>query len=310
MTMQGIDISDHQAGIDIAALPDLDFVVVKATEGRGYTSPTWREQARATLDAGCLLGLYHFARNDLGGDTRAEDEATYFVNEIEDYLGKTVLVLDWEVGDLGEVAWVKRWVDTVLELTDVQPMVYMSEWPARNFDWSPVSSYVPLWCAKYADDVVDYGWNSDNPGPAPNVPAWEWWIWQWTSKGRLPGYSGNLDLNLSRLTKKEWVNMTTPVQDVIVECATPEMLIEVGTQLRSELRSWGGDINDKLAEVTSRLDRMLQLLGGIPDAPALRTIVEEELVKALAEIPELIRTELDAPRKVTVELGATIEGTQ
>ncbi len=35
MSMNGIDISNHQAGIDLAGVP-FDFVICKATEGTGF----------------------------------------------------------------------------------------------------------------------------------------------------------------------------------------------------------------------------------------------------------------------------------
>ena len=38
MSMNGIDISSRQAGIDLAKVP-CDFVICKATEGVGYVNP-------------------------------------------------------------------------------------------------------------------------------------------------------------------------------------------------------------------------------------------------------------------------------
>lgn len=53
-------------------------------------------------------------------------------------------------------------------------------------DW-PSIKHRPLW-------VADYG-----PDSVPDVGAWDAPVlWQWTSSGRLPGYSGSLDLNESQ----------------------------------------------------------------------------------------------------------------
>ena len=38
MTMNGIDVSNWQAGINLAAVP-ADFVIMKATQGTNYISP-------------------------------------------------------------------------------------------------------------------------------------------------------------------------------------------------------------------------------------------------------------------------------
>ena len=89
--LDGIDISNYQSGIDTANI-SADFVIVKATEGTTYLSPSFKTQADAVLSSGKLLGIYHFART---GST-ALAQAEYFVKTVKDYLGKAVLFLDWE----------------------------------------------------------------------------------------------------------------------------------------------------------------------------------------------------------------------
>ena len=43
MAMNGIDIASYQAGIDLGAGPECDFVIVKATEGTGYVEPRFHK---------------------------------------------------------------------------------------------------------------------------------------------------------------------------------------------------------------------------------------------------------------------------
>lgn len=40
MSLNGVDIANYQAGINIAAMTTTDFVIVKATQGTWYTSPS------------------------------------------------------------------------------------------------------------------------------------------------------------------------------------------------------------------------------------------------------------------------------
>lgn len=54
----GIDISSHQAGLNVAALW-ADFVIVKATEDNDYVNPYMGSQANSTLGASKRLGFYH-----------------------------------------------------------------------------------------------------------------------------------------------------------------------------------------------------------------------------------------------------------
>ena len=84
----GIDVSSHQAGINIPALW-ADFVIVKATEDDDYMNPHMNTQATATLNAGKRLGFYHFARPG-----NATTQAHYFVNTIRPYISRATLWLD------------------------------------------------------------------------------------------------------------------------------------------------------------------------------------------------------------------------
>ena len=134
MTLRIIDISSFQAGLNPAAV-DADGVVVKSTQGNYYTNPTWRLQADQTLAAGKVLGLYHFVDTNAG----LKQEVDYFVNQVHDYIGKAVLVLDWEHNsdtgtDENNTAYAKAWLDGVEAQTGVKPLIYMSKGTTRAAD--------------------------------------------------------------------------------------------------------------------------------------------------------------------------------
>ena len=58
MSMKGIDISNHQAGIDLARVP-FDFVICKATEGTGFVDRYCDGFIQAALGLGRKTGVYH-----------------------------------------------------------------------------------------------------------------------------------------------------------------------------------------------------------------------------------------------------------
>ena len=95
--MQGIDISNWQAGINVAAVP-CDFVISKATQGTGYVSPDCARQVEQALAAGKAVGIYHYI-NGAG----AVAEMDYFYNNCKGWMGKVVWCLDWESQENG--AW-------------------------------------------------------------------------------------------------------------------------------------------------------------------------------------------------------------
>ena len=90
MALNGIDISNWQAGIDLSAVP-CDFVISKATEGCWYVSGDCARQVEQALSLGKCVGVYHYAN---GGN--AVSEADYFVNNCANWVGKVVWCLDWE----------------------------------------------------------------------------------------------------------------------------------------------------------------------------------------------------------------------
>lgn len=191
MALTGIDISKWQAGLNPAAV-SCDIVIAKATEGNGYTDASCAGFIDGALAAGKLVGVYHFARPDLGNS--AQEEADWFVHEVQGWIGRAVLVLDWEAGNLANVAWAEAWLDRVTATAGVRPLIYMSASPAGAYAWEAVARDYGLWIAGYPTG-----------GPttlgAPDCPyrpghGWNIAMWQYTSSGHVAGYGGALDLDV------------------------------------------------------------------------------------------------------------------
>ena len=197
MTMNGIDVSNWQAGINLAAVP-ADFVIMKATQGTNYISPDCDRQYQQAKKAGRLLGVYHYVA---GGNAIAE--ADYFVDNIKGYIGEAILVLDWESeqnGAWGNEAYLEQLVRRVIERTGVKPLIYSMA--SRYAQVATVAKKLDcgLWIAQYAsNDPTGYQAHPWNEG------AYACAIRQYTSAGRLPGYGGNLDLNIAYMDRNAWM---------------------------------------------------------------------------------------------------------
>lgn len=211
--LKGIDISHWQSTFN--NFDDVDFAIIKATEGVGYVDPACDTLYQRAKKAGKLLGVYHYARPDTGNS--AISEADFFVENIKGYLNEAILVLDWEEGDLGNTTWAKSFLDRVKEKTGIKPLIYMSASPMNSYDWSPVAN------ADYGLWVANYGTN--NGQPQENVfdrypvKYWPFYaIWQYTSKGKVNGYNGDVDLDLFNGDAEAWrkyANATSkPVEPV------------------------------------------------------------------------------------------------
>ena len=198
--LKGIDISRYQSNIDLSKI-DTDFVIVKATEGVGYTDKYCDKLYQQAKKLGKKLGVYHFARPDLGNSAIAE--ADWFLKETKGYHKEAILVLDWESGDLTNAHWAKAWLDRVYEKTGVKPLIYMSASVMRSADWSSVvKADYGLWVANYGANNGVANESAFNKYP---LKYWTFYaLWQYTSVGRLSGYNANLDLNYFSGDKAAW----------------------------------------------------------------------------------------------------------
>jgi len=196
MAMNGIDVSQWQKGMSLANV-QADFVIIKATEGVGFTDPQFHNFIEQALSLGKKIGVYHFARPYAQAFNTPKSEADWFFRVVQPYIGKVMLVLDWEAERKHDTAWAKQWLDRVYELSGVRPVFYTYESCVNSYNWSAVAKDYALWVARYRDYVPDYNYNMSGAGQKPNVKWWDHYImWQWTSSGRLDGWGGNLDLDI------------------------------------------------------------------------------------------------------------------
>lgn len=200
MAMQGIDISNWQAGIDLAAVP-CDFAICKATQGTTYVSPDCCRQVELARSVGKLFGVYHYVA---GGNAQAE--ADFFVDSVKNWIGKGTLCVDWEQegndawGDLGYLDAVCR---RIIERTGVVPLIYASQ---SVFPWDTAKALnAGNWVAQYAsNDTTGYQdspWNEGNYSCA---------IRQYSSNGHLAGYGSSLDLDKFYGDKETWQAYACP----------------------------------------------------------------------------------------------------
>lgn len=194
--MNGIDISAWQGdeNIDLSKVP-FDFCIAKATEGTSYKNRYFTSHCDKVLNKKKLLGAYHYAN---GGDP--QKEADYFLTYIKKYIGKAILVLDWEAKNnplfgVKDLEWCLQWCSYVQKKTGIKPIIYVQK-SAMN---AVKKAGYGLWVAQYPDyEQTGYQEHPWNEG------AYNCIIRQYTSVGRLSGYAGNLDLNKAYISAASW----------------------------------------------------------------------------------------------------------
>lgn len=195
----GIDVSVYQGDIDWDEVRDAGFEFVMMRCGnRGYVTGLIAEDANfkrnieGALDAGLDVGVYFFSQA-LTLD-EALDEAEFVIDLLDGYDITYPVAFDWEVvndpdGDTPRTAYIDPDQLTNnflvfaerLEAEGYTPVIYSNKKTALwKYDLSKLNGY-GVWYAEYND--------------TPSLP-YKWDMWQYSSKGSVPGISGNVDLNI------------------------------------------------------------------------------------------------------------------
>lgn len=248
--MNGIDISAWQGdnNINLAKVP-FDFCIIKATEGTDYTNRYLDSHASAVQGKKKLLGVYHYAN---GGDYKVE--ADHFLTVVKKYIGRAVLVLDWEshsnprFGN-NDLEWVSKWCTYVKDKTGVRPVIYVQ----KSAMLAVKKAGYRLWVAQYENNnTTGYQLHPWNEGAYTCVMR------QYTSHGRLVGYDGNLDLNKCYLTASAWRSLAGKVKTATtsakksVDAIAREILADKwgrGADRKNRLTKAGYDYNKVQARV-------------------------------------------------------------
>ena len=233
MTLFGIDVSGWQPSA-ITSIVDYDFAIIKATEGISYVSKTCDGQYQRAKKRGKLLGVYHFATTKT-----PEDEATHFYNNIKGYIGEAILVLDFE--DKAVTSWgdsgAKRFLDKLYALSGVRGLVYASGSVASHMPQTASAGY-GLWIASWGSNSRS-GFVTPQKTSAGSFPFVA--IHQYTSRGRLNGYDGDLDLNIAYMDRDAWKKYASPQNASVSTQSPPQTHQENIETIVSEVLSgrWG-----------------------------------------------------------------------
>lgn len=190
----GFDISKHQGLNGTGVLeglrkePDAKFIIIKATEGKNYTDPAFMANFDAAVKAGLLIGIYHYARPDLGNSPELEAEEFVRLGVRKINPEGVVFILDYEGSALNSKYgdWALRWCRRVEELTEKKPLVYTNK-AGLNYVKECAENDNGLWLAY---------WDSEFP---KNTGAWNLTaMWQYEVRA-------NLDRDIFFGTKEQFL---------------------------------------------------------------------------------------------------------
>ena len=187
MQKKGIDISHHQGDINFDKLKgNIDFAMVRTSYGSFYEDKKYKRNIKELERVKIPYGLYHFSYAT--NVESAKKEATGFINIIKKYNPLYPVVIDIESSS--RTSNVRN--DTLVDITSTICSMIES-----------AGYYVMIYANK------DYLTGKLNSSKLDRYDKWlaEWsskptynksfGMWQYSSKGSMPGIVGNVDLNIA-----------------------------------------------------------------------------------------------------------------
>lgn len=201
------------------------------TLSQRYDDPYFIQNITRATNAGMFAGAYHFGRMDIIASTlnsngianTGADEADHFIEMAGPWMrpGYLLPVFDHEIGinertANGLAQFAIDFSNRIYEEMGIRPAIYIGGNYASNLQSASISlreqvvaAYPTLWNPRWP--------NQDNPNAIPVQTAhpkdytsgiygpWDdygtthpWSFWQYASTGSVPGYSGNLDVNVAQ----------------------------------------------------------------------------------------------------------------
>ena len=195
---KGVDVSVHQGTIDWQKVADagFDFAMIRVgyrgygMEGNMRGDTQFLNNVQGALNAGLDVGIYYFSQAVTVEEAR--QEAAYVIEQIAPYDITYPVVFDWErqnyagsrtqtIPDTDLLCSMANAFCADIEAAGYEAMIYFYQNLAyNNLELSQLLDY-PFWLAQYTDYPSFY---------------YDFDMWQYTSSGKVPGISGNVDLNL------------------------------------------------------------------------------------------------------------------
>lgn len=177
-TVLGIDIASYQhpngAAIDwptVAA--NRRFVIVKATEGTGYTNSYYADDSQKARAAGMIVGAYHWLNYTSSGEAQADHFLAALGGTVPD--GDLPAMLDVEQDESSHtpaqrVAIMKAWLDRVEQVTGRKPMIYSGTWYWSGYLSNPTgyAGVYPMVWAAYVSGCPSV------PDDFPGLTMWQY----------------------------------------------------------------------------------------------------------------------------------------
>ena len=196
--LTGVDVSAHQGEIDWQKVADsgVDFAIIRAgyrgygQEGKLLQDENFEQNIRGALNAGLDVGVYFFSQAT--NVWEVEEEAQQLLKALEGYPITYPVVFDWEriTHSAARTDGVKGKTVTLMAQAFCGMVAQAGYTPGVYFNQD--MGYLELDLDRLKDCVFWLAEYDDSPGF-----YYDFDLWQYTSKGTVPGISTPVDMNLA-----------------------------------------------------------------------------------------------------------------
>ena len=191
---KGVDVSKHNGNIDWGAVRNsgIDFAIIRcgyrgSSSGALIVDPLFYQNIIAAQGAGLNVGVYFFSQ--AVNEAEAVEEASMVLELINGYSLQMPVYIDVEKsngrGDAISVeernATIAAFLATISNAGYSAGLYSNKLWLENRISAGAFTNY-KIWLAQYVD--------------IPTYTATRYDIWQYTSKGSIPGIAGNVDMNV------------------------------------------------------------------------------------------------------------------
>lgn len=198
--VHGIDVAKYQGKVDFARAraSGVSFAYLKATEGGDRVDDRFGENWTQAKSAGLPRGAYHFYYFC----TSAAKQAAWFIRNVPRDAGSLPPVLDMEWNPQSPTCKKRPPADVVR--AEMKVFLSLIE---RHYGKKPIIYTTPDF---FEDNALasfkGYGWwlRATNEHPDSKYDGNPWVFWQYTGTGRVPGVTGDADINVFKGDAKSW----------------------------------------------------------------------------------------------------------
>ncbi len=191
---KGIDVSKHNGSIDWGAVKNsgIDFVIIRcgyrgSSSGALVIDPMYTANINGAKNAGLNVGVYFFSQ--AVNEAEAVEEASMVLDLISPYSLQYPVYIDVEksrgrgdeISPDERTATIRAFLSTIQSAGYVGGVYSNKIWFENRINVGSLLDY-KIWLAQYMD--------------VPTYTASRYDMWQYTSKGSVPGIAGNVDMNV------------------------------------------------------------------------------------------------------------------